>query len=271
MVRRMLVTTLTTACLALSSVTVMAQAAESIGWASIVTGKVQVLRAGQREWVTLKPGDALFQGDKLRTGSPGAARLTFNDSSHVNLVSNSEIELNEFVFTPGKSRRSFFKLWSGKLKARITKYFLSENKVEFGTPTAVAGVRGTELLVSEQEVICFTGLCAVRAASGRGREYPLEPGQGSIIGPDGLPQAPRTLDERQLRLAMRIARVTDQGLANNVVSNEDAEEMSVGVDTGGHVEHALAKHHALPPIHQQPTDVHEHPTLTIHIKLPGGK
>ncbi len=251
---------------------------ERIGTASIVLGKVQVRHAGAEKWGRLQPGEALFLGDRIRTAASSSARLKLNDGSSMSMAAASELELNEFVYKPQGERRSFFKLWSGKVKAAVSKYLAGRNKFELGTPTAVAGVRGTEFVVETgpegegSTVTVLEGSVDVRSSDPKiPGNIVLAAGGRSQVGPSLPPGAALMLDEAALRALDRSVSVKGKGSARSAVTRDDAESAagdfgfapaSGAPNLGGG---------GLPPINQQPTDARRPSSVTIRIHLPDEK
>lgn len=98
------------------------------------------------------PYKAAAKGEKLdvnywiKTGSAGWAVLLFNDGSKMTLANNTEFKVSSFLM--GKSKKEAeFNLFDGKVRAMITK--LPGGKVDYKvkSPTAVAGIRGTEFMM----------------------------------------------------------------------------------------------------------------------------
>ena len=81
------------ACLLVGS---SAVAAEQIGAATRIVSDV----FGNTLNRTMAPGEALYSGQKVRTGLYGAADLTFNDGSILVMGPRSEVTLDAFAFDP---------------------------------------------------------------------------------------------------------------------------------------------------------------------------
>ena len=259
-------------------------AAPNIGVASVVTGRVTVERAASASRQTrLEPGDQVFQGDRVRTQSDGSVKLTFRDGSTIRLSGGSDLLLNEFVYTPGSERKSRFDLMRGRMRAAVAS-FLSDSSVEVGTPTAVAGVRGTEFMVSvediasfgpqqdtETQVVVFHGQVSVRSTwEQAAEEVLLDAGHGSRVGRHAAPAQPQPLSRSELRQMYQTSHVREPGnvreqVMQNVVSEVDGQlrRSSTGVRTTGELSRSVA-----PPIRQESTDAHREPRLTIRIVPP---
>ena len=118
---------------------------DSIGLVKTVTGEAAIVRDGAR--ITAVPGAALFQGDVLRTGSPGTLGVILRDDTSLSLGAGSEVQVAEFLFEPSASRLAFvLKLTRGVLgyvSGKIARLAPEGARVE--TPVATLGIRGTRL------------------------------------------------------------------------------------------------------------------------------
>ena len=122
-------------------------AQEFVGGLRKVTGSGTIIRDGRQ--IIAKDGIRIKMGDKLITGATGAMGVIFTDNTRISLGSNSEININQYVFQPDKENFSFLtELIQGTasyISGTIGR--LSPKSVQFKTPTAVVGIRGTSFLV----------------------------------------------------------------------------------------------------------------------------
>lgn len=127
----------------------IALAADQAGTAAAVSGRTEVGRGGQ--WRPLWSGDPVYVGDQLRTGADGRIQVKFVDLTVINVSSNSRLEITEYLYQKESERKSLLRLLRGKLRAVVSKYSgAGRNEFRFFTPTAVAGVRGTDLVLDIQ-------------------------------------------------------------------------------------------------------------------------
>ena len=110
-------------------------------------GEAVIERAGQK--LPAAVGVQVFEKDKLRTGADGALGVTLQDNTLLSAGPNSLIALERFNFDntthDGKLsvgvRKGTLSVATGKIAKR------APESVDFHTPTAVLGVRGTEFVV----------------------------------------------------------------------------------------------------------------------------
>lgn len=146
----------------LSLVLACAASAEEIGTVAGTSGSAEIGRAG--EWSAASVGTPVFQGDELRTAAGGQMRVVFQDDSVLNLGSDSRVVIDEQVFDPTKSpARSVMQLLQGRVRALVSEYYREGGAAyEIETATAVAGVRGTEFVVSFDPRAALTEVVGVQ-------------------------------------------------------------------------------------------------------------
>lgn len=115
----------------------------------------------------LKRGDYLSAGSMVRTGLNSAVRLLMKDKSILDLGPSTHITLARYDVDAASRKRSVgLHVFVGRLWARVTSVFQGEKNYEVFTANAVAGVRGTELVVDvelsgQSQVTCVEGAVEV--------------------------------------------------------------------------------------------------------------
>jgi hypothetical protein len=117
-----------------------AQEPEPIGIVTAVKGDVVVVSGGKSEVV--EKGTNVFLGDRFETKDASGVKIVFNDDTLISLGENTNFDITEFVYTP-KERKSYYNIFKGKLKGIVQKVEGKDSNVEFATPNAVAGIKGT--------------------------------------------------------------------------------------------------------------------------------
>ncbi len=160
-----------------------AQEPESIGIVTAVNGQVTVISRGGTQAVV--EGTRVFLGDRFETGDNSGVKIIFNDDTLISLGANANFEITEFVYTP-TTRKSLSNLIKGKLKAIIQDIPGRESEVEFATPSAVAGIKGTTLYIDEAGIVYASeGEIFVRCILAGDREVTLVDGNYTEIMADG--------------------------------------------------------------------------------------
>ena len=159
--------------------------ANKIAVATKLKGLVEIMQAGKRDFIKLKPGTILSDGDKVRTGSKGFAAIIFiDDKSTLKLKEDSEA-----VITGQRSASSISKkinMDSGTVRATVTK---QNTDFVIQTPTSVASVKGTDFwLITNPEtgdqIIGIEGIIGL-TNSETGQEVDVTEGMSGISTPDG--------------------------------------------------------------------------------------
>jgi len=118
----------------------------------ISTGTGNIIRNGVS--MEAKKGAELFQRDSLKTGADGSISVVFKDDTLISIGPNSELAINEFLYSPAEGKLSFIarllKGTSAYVSGIIGK--LSPQSVRFETPVANIGIRGTKFAVKLEEV-----------------------------------------------------------------------------------------------------------------------
>jgi hypothetical protein len=154
-----------------------AAGAQEVGTIAALDGTGKIGRGDL--WITATPGAAIQRGDELRTGQPGRMRIVFQDDSVITIGDDSRLVVDEQVFNPDQGKaRSVLGLLQGKVSALVSEYYHHPGAVyQIKTATAVAGVRGTEFVVTydptddRTDVAGLSGTVEVLSAfdrSGRG-------------------------------------------------------------------------------------------------------
>lgn len=139
------------------------EATESVGKVVFVKGQAQVMRVEPRETKHLLFNDPIFPLDALET-KDGEIKILFEDQTVMSLSQNSKVLITEQVYKPRQGiRKSIFDILKGKVRTIVERVpGAKENEVQLQTPTAVAGIRGTDIGTyvhgNTTEFLCFDGL-----------------------------------------------------------------------------------------------------------------
>lgn len=122
-----------------------------IGHIQQLTGTASIVR--DNAIVAVAAGAALYRGDVVRTGKPGAAGVVLTDDTTISLGSGSEIALNDYTFQPKEGKFGLaLKMVKGSfayVTGQIVK--LAPDSAHIQTPDATIAVRGTKLLIQIED------------------------------------------------------------------------------------------------------------------------
>ncbi len=124
---------------------------DKIGQVRNVEGAVSILRNG--DTLAADVGAALYHGDYIRTGKPGAVGVVLTDDTAISLGSGSELSLDDYAFDPKESKFALaIRMIKGTfsyITGQIVK--LAPDSAQVRTPDATIAVRGTKLLIQVEE------------------------------------------------------------------------------------------------------------------------
>lgn len=172
--------------------------AQEVGAVAAMEPPAEIGRAGN--WFAANLGTPIQRSDALRTGPGGRLRIVFEDDSVISLAESSELVVDEGVYDGGSRVRSVMDLVRGKVRALVSEY--GGGAFELGTPTAVAGVRGTDFVAvydedgARTDVVGVTGVIGVRSALGVvAQEVSVRQQQITRVERGKLPTKPERLDD----------------------------------------------------------------------------
>jgi ferric-dicitrate binding protein FerR (iron transport regulator) len=170
------------------------QSQDSIGRVTAVEGRATVLRQGRfaPEVVTLqKP---VFQEDIIETDVASKVRITLTDATIISLGERSRLELRQFQYDPRQQAHTGRFIIPSGIFRTIIKTLLPQSTIEIITPTALAAIRGTDLMgeVSAEStaIVVLEGTVMVSNVSPRFRALAtLTPGTGTTVVDEQPPSA----------------------------------------------------------------------------------
>jgi hypothetical protein len=122
-------------------------AAERIGLVKTYEPAATVVRQGNE--VNLQIGSEIFEGDTIATDTNGAVGIIFTDGAVLTLGPSGKLIVENFLFKPDEQKVSFL---SRVVKGSVAFMSgaigrISPGSVQFKTPTATLGLRGTKILI----------------------------------------------------------------------------------------------------------------------------
>jgi len=120
------------------------------GRVKTVSGSAFIVRGGAV--LPAQPGQVVFQSDALRTGADGTIGVTLKDDTRLALGPASEVRLERFAYAPGTTGLGmvlkFVRGVTAYVSGRMAK--LAPDSIRLETPSAIVGVRGTNLVIRVQ-------------------------------------------------------------------------------------------------------------------------
>jgi hypothetical protein len=114
-------------------------------------GTAHVEREGRK--TVAQAGDKLFSKDRIITAADGSVGITLRDDTMLSVGPNSSMSLDKFAFDStthqGSLQATVKRGTLGVISGKLSKQ--SPNAVQFNTPSAILGVRGTEFVIDAGE------------------------------------------------------------------------------------------------------------------------
>lgn len=180
---------------------------EIYGVLMVVKGDVSVAVRKTNQTEKAKVGFKIFVGDTIVTGKDSRAKLVMIDKNIINISPDSKFVLEKYVYKPDEEKKSVsLNVLYGKVRSTVKQKYEGTNTFRVKTPSAVAGVRGTDFVVGYSEttkvskVVTFSGKVEVGSGvDGMGRIMNavfVTPGQYTVasvgIPPSSPIQMPKT-------------------------------------------------------------------------------
>ncbi len=203
----------------------------------VVKGDVTVIsgQAADKTPQKAKMGSKVFPGDTIQAGKDSRAKIVMSDQNTLNISPDTKFQIEKYENDPGSdSRNVTLKVMEGKLRASVEqKYDGEKNKFNVKTPSAVAGVRGTDFLTSfssatkTSQIITFHGTVAVGQPGPKGEimnPVYVKPGQMTSASAGKAPEAPRAMPKEEL------SKMNNESKAETAASNQKQDSASTATE-----------------------------------------
>ena len=122
----------------------------NIGSVTELTGSAVIKRG--KETITVSKGTTVEQNDKVETKN-GKLKIVFKDDTTVSVTEHSALVIDDFVYDPSsKTGKLGLKAASGTVRYVSGAIAKDPKAVNIQTPTAAIAVRGTDFVMSVNEV-----------------------------------------------------------------------------------------------------------------------
>lgn len=122
-----------------------------VGSIKTVKGDASIVRGSKP--VAAMIGARVYRNDTLKTGSHGSLAMVFRDDTLLSIGPDSEIVVNEFLYSPAEGKLSLITRMLKGTAAYVSGIIgkLAPESVRFETPVATIGLRGTRFAVRIEE------------------------------------------------------------------------------------------------------------------------
>lgn len=140
-----------------------AKASSVHGVFKVVKGKVLIKnKSGKTSKARI--GMRVYPQDAIKTEKNSRAKIVMTDQNVINVSPETEVKLSKYEFDEKSDKKDvLIDVIYGKIRNKVSQKYEGKNKFQVKTPSAVAGVRGTDFLTSydrrsqKSEVITFEG------------------------------------------------------------------------------------------------------------------
>lgn len=166
--------------------TTLSHAAAMKATVETVSGKVDVQETADSGWKALKSGDMVPQGALVRTGPGASCMLKWGGGNVAKIPALSNIRLDKIDRSEGGDENSSLMIEQGKVFAHVKKLQTGSSSFELKTPTAVAGVRGSDIFgTNVGNGYMFGVTTGALMVSANGESALIEPGFSVTINDSG--------------------------------------------------------------------------------------
>lgn len=176
--------------------------AAPVGTFTSVTGKTDITPSGGTAKQAGK-GDPVNIGDIIRVKSKSRAEVAFRDGNVLRLAENTRLKITQYMFGKNIDSSQQLDLYRGKVRTVVNTAIKGAGRFEVHTPTAVAGVRGTDHFTWH-----IGGVSGGAFKKGYGyvynrrapdRRLNIGPGQAFFVGGPGLPPELRDASDLEMQ------------------------------------------------------------------------
>lgn len=220
--------------------------AAAVGEFSVVIGDVTLIRMGRSIKPTVKT--KVETKDVITTGKKAIAKIMLTDGSELTIAQRSKLEIKGFLLQKAK-RSAQFSLFFGKLRSQVKKGFGKDSLFQVNTPTAVAGVRGSEFISlaedlqasSQSTFYAVEDSLTVYNPDFAAEVVTVNPGQYTMVSAGAAPTAPAAFSPAMLQSIMgdlvsqapAAATTTAAAEAGTTAGTATTAGVSVGTITAG--------------------------------------
>ncbi|WP_413289575.1 FecR domain-containing protein [Bdellovibrio sp. HCB337] len=175
----------------------------------VVKGSVKITNAGKT--ADGKVGGKVYEGDKIATGADSRVKIVMSDRNVINVSPDSEMVIAKYENDAATGKKDVeLNLLKGKVRNNVEQTYDGEkNKFLIKTPTAVAGVRGTQFLAGFDpstrmtSIVTFKGSVNLASVGPQGKPIGapviIKKGEMTQAGPDKAPDKPKAVPKEDMK------------------------------------------------------------------------
>jgi hypothetical protein len=217
----------------------LARAQNVHGVLRVVKGDVQIKSVKTGQTAMARVGEQVFPGDIILTGKDSRAKIVMVDNNELNVLPESQFEIQHYEFDPDKDKKDvLLNVIYGKVRSKVEqKYDGRSSKFQVKTPSAIAGVRGTDFMTSfdktsnTTQVVAFQGTVEFGKTGSGGLitgAVSVTPGKMATSVAGAAPGAPVSVPKDQFAKMDNESKADGAGKSERAPSNEGGDNGKKG-------------------------------------------
>lgn len=189
---------------------IQALAAGAHGVFRVVKGQVTIQSAQSGKVSRARLGAKVFPGDVISASKESRAKVVMVDKNEINISPDTKIKIEKYEFNPNQNKKDvLLNVIYGKVRSKVEqKYDGRTSKFQIKTPSAVAGVRGTDFITGysastgASQVVTFEGKVQFGSPGPGGQilnAVEVSPGQMAEFSKGGMPPQVKPVPKESLR------------------------------------------------------------------------
>ncbi|MGZ6442447.1 MAG: FecR family protein [Pseudobdellovibrionaceae bacterium] len=187
-----------------------ALADQMYGILMVVKGSVKIQNASKQS-TDAKVGSKVQVGDTIITGEDARAKVVMSDRNVINVNPNTQVVISAYKNDAATGEKNVeLNLLQGKVRNNVEQTYDGEkSKFLIKTPTAVAGVRGTQFLAGFDpgtrmtSIVTFKGAVSLASIGANGKvigaPVMVKKGQMTHVAPNAIPENPKAVPKEDLK------------------------------------------------------------------------
>lgn len=209
----------------------------------VVKGEVKIKSAKTNSEVRARIGEKVFPKDVIITGADSRAKIVMVDNNEINVSPDSQIEIQNYEYDPSAGKKEvLLNVIYGKVRSKVEqKYDGKTSKFQIKTPSAVAGVRGTDFLTSyskennQSSIVTFHGKVEFGLPGPNGtiaNPVFVTPGTQATNTGNAAPSAPTPVSKQELAKIDSDSKAQDRSPSSSAPGSGPGNDNGKGNDDG---------------------------------------
>ncbi|HEY8270856.1 MAG TPA: FecR family protein [Pseudobdellovibrionaceae bacterium] len=187
-----------------------ALADQMYGVLMVVKGSVKIQNTSKQS-SDAKVGGKVLEGETIITGADARAKVVMSDRNVINVTPNTQVTITSYKNDSATGEKNVeLNLLKGKVRNNVEQTYDGEkSKFLIKTPTAVAGVRGTQFLAGFDpgtrmtSIVTFKGSVSLASLGANGKiigvPVTVKKGEMTTAAPNAPPEAPKAVPKEDLK------------------------------------------------------------------------